>query len=131
MGSHATGKNAALTSVQSTPFDRTLGRILLGSGLTSVFAGGYFGVRAWQGARELETGCPSEPCHPELAADYRTARRDAALANWLVGVGVAVTGVGAYFTLRDASSRRGTTGPAWLVHVLPGEGATVGCAGSF
>jgi hypothetical protein len=74
--------------------ERLLSRGMLGLGLATLLAGGYFGVRAFDENAEVEKGCPRDPCPPVLEPTYRAARRDAALANWLVGAGVVATTLG-------------------------------------
>lgn len=82
--------------------ERYLPELVFGAGIASLLAGGYFGVRAWQGAREVEAGCPADPCDPALEPVHEGSKRDAALANWLVGLGAVSAGVGTYLWVRRA-----------------------------
>jgi hypothetical protein len=76
---------------QSSVLDRTLPLVALGVGASSLLAGGYFGVRAYQKNREVERACSNEPCSPALESVHRSAKRSASLSNWLVGGGAVAT----------------------------------------
>jgi hypothetical protein len=128
---HSTAPKGKGTAAQSTRPDRSTGHAILGVGLASLFAGAYFGVRAWQETGEFERACPQDPCSPKLEVDHRTAQRDASLSNWLSGVGLVATVTGAYLSFRGSGARQGSAGPTWLVMVAPRGGAGLACSASF
>jgi hypothetical protein len=104
--------------------ERYVPETVLGAGLASLLAGGYFGLRAWQGSRQLEKECPADPCDPALESVHEGSKRDAALANWLVGLGAASAGVGTYLLIRraretphNARSKVVLTASAGKVHI--------------
>jgi len=101
---------------------------LLGFGVTALLAGGYFGVRAWQGAREVEQGCPKDPCNPNLKATHETALRDATLSNWLIVLGASTAAIGGYLTIRNANAHARTA--SWGVAAGP-TGASLTWSRSF
>ncbi|HEY3496960.1 MAG TPA: hypothetical protein VGK73_19810, partial [Polyangiaceae bacterium] len=92
-------------------FERALPRVMFGVGLAALLAGGYFGVRAYAENRDVERSCPEDPCHPSLQADQEAARRDAAISTWLLGAGLATTGIGLYWNWRSESRETGASTP--------------------
>jgi hypothetical protein len=81
--------------------------VMLGLGVTALLVGSYFGVSAWQGAREVEQGCPKDPCNPNLKPTHEASQRDAALSNWLIGLGAVTAAVGGYLSIRNANAQAG------------------------
>jgi hypothetical protein len=102
---------------QKSVLERHGPHVLLGLGATALLAGSYFGVSAWQGAREVEQGCPKDPCNPNLKPTHEASQRDAALSNWLIGLGAATAAVGGYLSIRNANAQAGAG--SWVVSASP------------
>jgi hypothetical protein len=119
------------TAARPTRPDGTVGHVVLGVGLASLFAGAYFGVRAWQENAEFERACPRDPCSPNLEVDHRTAQRDASLSNWFGGAGLVATVTGAYLSLRSSDAAHERADATWRIVVPLRGGAGAACSASF
>jgi hypothetical protein len=122
---------------QSPPSNttRTVGFVVGGAGIVAVGVGAYFGVRAL-GDRSDATGlCPSSPCtDPNGVSKNDSAKTEAWVADFAIGLGLVAVGVGVYlaFVRHDGpTTTNPATGAVSLVPIVgPGE-AGVGVGGRW
>jgi hypothetical protein len=88
----------ASATARTSDSSATLGCTLGSVGLLSLAAGTYFGVRAVQLDREADEGC-RDGCSAEDSRLSESAVRNAWIANASLGLGLALTGLGAYVIL--------------------------------
>lgn len=84
---------------------RTVAFVSIGVGVLGLGLGTYFGLRSFSDARFANDRCPEKNCaDAEATRRGNDAVREANISNLAFGLGLAATGVGAYFWFSEPSS---------------------------
>lgn len=109
-----------------------VGWVSLGAGVAALGLGAYFGIAALGDRSDAEKLCSASPCTNEEGVHLNdTAKTEAWIANFGIGLGIVGVGVGSYLLLRrDAPSEPRHSG-ARIVPIANATGAGLMVDGRF